>query len=178
MLHHGLTEPVIRACIGNMFHLVSAERGQATCRHCSQICWCDPSLSVNKRCLSRLRSKGSRCDFHWIWNFSERILEGFGPFQDGEGLRLAGFSCQPRAEEQTMTDFPIGHSASANRAGQPAPAFARLTALFQAACGAVAQAVAQNAQRRAMRRAPEEILMAQARREEARRATDRLLQRR
>ncbi len=75
-----------------------------------------------------------------------------------------------------MTDLPISHSQSAESAGKIASAFARLIALFRAACGAVGQANARNAQRRAMRRAPEEILMAQARREEARRAVDRLLQ--
>lgn len=75
-----------------------------------------------------------------------------------------------------MTDLPISHSASANSIGKIAAAFARLTALFRTACGALAQATARSAQRRAMRRAPEEILMAQARREEARRAADRLLQ--
>ena len=77
-----------------------------------------------------------------------------------------------------MTDLPISHSHAANRAGKIAPAFARLIALFRTACGAIAQANARNAQRRALRRAPEEILAAQARREEARRAVDRLLQRR
>ena len=75
-----------------------------------------------------------------------------------------------------MTDLPISHSASANSAGRIAAAFARLIALYGAACGALAKATARNAQRRAMRRAPEEILAAQARREEARRAVDRLLQ--
>lgn len=77
-----------------------------------------------------------------------------------------------------MTDLPISHSASVNSAEKIAPAFARLIALFRTACGALAQAAARNAQRRAMRRAPEEILAAQARREEARRAVDRLLQQR
>lgn len=74
-----------------------------------------------------------------------------------------------------MTDLPISHSASANSTGKIAPAFARLTALFRTACGAIAQANARNAQRRAMHRAPEEILAAHARREEARRAVDKLL---
>jgi len=77
-----------------------------------------------------------------------------------------------------MTDLPICQSQSVNSAEKIAAALARLIALFQIACGAVAQAAARNAQRRAMRRAPEEILAAQARREEARRAVDRLLQRR
>ena len=75
-----------------------------------------------------------------------------------------------------MTDLPISQSQSATSAGKIAAAFARLTVLLRTACGALAQANARNAQRRAMRRAPEEILKAQARREEARRAVDRLLQ--
>ena len=74
-----------------------------------------------------------------------------------------------------MTDLPISHSPSANRTGKLAAAFAGLSALFRSACGALAQATARNAQRRATRRAPEEILMAHARREEARRAVDKLL---
>jgi len=77
-----------------------------------------------------------------------------------------------------MTDLSISHSQSANGTDEIAPVFARLIALFRTACGALAQATARNAQRRAMRRAPEEILAAQARREEARRAVDLLLQRR
>lgn len=77
-----------------------------------------------------------------------------------------------------MTDLPISHSQSVNSAGKIAATFAQLIALFQTAYGALAQATAQNTQRRAMRRAPEEILAAQTRREEARRAVDRLLQRR
>lgn len=77
-----------------------------------------------------------------------------------------------------MTDFPISHSQSVNSTAKIASAFAPMIALFQTACGVLAQATARNAQRRAMRRAPEEILAAQARREEARRAVDRLLQRR
>ncbi|TGD64184.1 hypothetical protein EYC08_12275 [Tabrizicola sp. WMC-M-20] len=74
-----------------------------------------------------------------------------------------------------MTDLPISHSPSANNAGNIAPAFAPLIALFRTACGPLVQAGARNAQRRAMRRAPEEILAVQARREGARRAVDRLL---
>ena len=74
-----------------------------------------------------------------------------------------------------MTDLPISHLQSTNSTGKIAPTFARLIALFRTACGAIAQANARNAQRRAMRRAPEEILAAQARREEARRAVDKLL---
>jgi hypothetical protein len=77
-----------------------------------------------------------------------------------------------------MTDLPISQSQSASSAEKIATAFAGLTALFQTAVGALAQATARNAQRRAMRRDPAEILAAQARREEARRAVDRLLQRR
>lgn len=73
-----------------------------------------------------------------------------------------------------MTDLPISQSAATSNAGKTAPAFASLTALFRTAIVAVARAKAQNAQRRALRRAPEEILAALARREEARRATDRL----
>ena len=77
-----------------------------------------------------------------------------------------------------MTDLPIGHSQPANSTGNIGAAFAGLVALFRTAQGALTQASALYAQRRAMRRAPEEILAAQARREEARRAVDRLLQRR
>ncbi len=77
-----------------------------------------------------------------------------------------------------MTDLPISHSQSADSTGKIAAAFAWLITLFRTACGALAQATARNAERRAMRRAPEEILAAQARREEARRTVDRLLQRR
>lgn len=75
-----------------------------------------------------------------------------------------------------MTDLPISHSQSANSTGKIVPAFARLIGLFRTACGALAEASARSAQRRALRRAPEEILAARARREEARRAVDRLLQ--
>jgi hypothetical protein len=77
-----------------------------------------------------------------------------------------------------MTDFLINPSPSSDSTGKIATAFARLNALFRTACGALAQVTAQNAQRRAMRRAPEEILAAQARREEARRAVDQLWLRR
>jgi hypothetical protein len=75
-----------------------------------------------------------------------------------------------------MTDLPISHSQSVNSAGKIALAFTQVIALFRTACGAVAKATSRNTQRRALRRAPEEILAAQARREEARRALDRLLQ--
>lgn len=75
-----------------------------------------------------------------------------------------------------MTDLPISPSQPANVAGRIATAFSRLIALFRVASGGLAQATARHAQRRAMHRAPEEILAAQARREEARRAVDRLLQ--
>ena len=74
-----------------------------------------------------------------------------------------------------MTDLPISQSAATSNAGKIAPAFASLTALFRTAIVAVARAKAQNAQRRAPRRAPDEILAAHARREEARRAVDKLL---
>ncbi len=74
-----------------------------------------------------------------------------------------------------MTDLPIGHSQSVNGTGKIAAAVERLIALFHVVSGAVAQAAARRAQCRAARRAPEEILMAHARREEARRAVDRLL---
>lgn len=74
-----------------------------------------------------------------------------------------------------MTDLPISHLQPANSAGKIAAGFARLIALFQTARGALAHATARNAQRRALRRAPEEILTAQARREEARRAVDKVL---
>lgn len=74
-----------------------------------------------------------------------------------------------------MTDLPISQSQSANSAEKIAPTFARLNALFRIACGALAQAAARNAQRRAIGRAPDEILMAHARREEARRAVDKLM---
>lgn len=75
-----------------------------------------------------------------------------------------------------MTDLPFSYSQPLNSAGKIGAAGARLFAMIRNACGALVQATARNAQRRAMRRAPEEILMAQARREEARRAVDRLLQ--
>ncbi|MGL4439713.1 MAG: hypothetical protein ACRCUE_10585, partial [Bosea sp. (in: a-proteobacteria)] len=81
-------------------------------------------------------------------------------------------------EEQAMTDISISHSRPVNNAGKIAEGFSRLIALFRVASGAMAKATARNAERRAMRRAPEEILAAQARREEARRTVDRLLQRR
>ena len=74
-----------------------------------------------------------------------------------------------------MTDLPISHSQPANSTGKIAAGYARLLALFRTACGAMAQAKARNTQRRAMRREPDEILLAHARREEARRAVDRLL---
>ena len=77
-----------------------------------------------------------------------------------------------------MTDLPISHTQSVSSAEKIAVAFAGLTALFRTAVGALAQASARTAQHWALRRAPEEILAAQARREEARRATDRLLHRR
>lgn len=73
-----------------------------------------------------------------------------------------------------MTDFPISHLRPANSAGKIAAACAGLIDLFRTARSALAGAAARNAERRAQRRAPEEILAAQARREEARRATDRL----
>lgn len=74
-----------------------------------------------------------------------------------------------------MTDLPISQSASANSAGKNAPAFAWLITLLRAARGALARASARNAHRRALRRMPDEILAAHARREEARRAVDKLL---
>lgn len=81
-----------------------------------------------------------------------------------------------------MSDLPLSQPQPANNAETLAPAFARLIARFQTARAAWTQAMALNAerraQRRAQRRAPEEILAAQARREAARRATDRLLQHR
>lgn len=75
-----------------------------------------------------------------------------------------------------MTDLPISQSHPVSGAGKIASALARLIVLYRAACGALARAAARNTHHRAMRRAPEEILAAQARREEARRAVDRLLQ--
>ena len=77
-----------------------------------------------------------------------------------------------------MTDLPISQQQSAHSAGSLATAFAGMVSLYRAARDGLAQATARNAERRALRRAPEEILAAQARREEARRAVDRLLQRR
>jgi hypothetical protein len=73
-----------------------------------------------------------------------------------------------------MTDLPISQSQPANGTAKVAAAVAGLIALFRTTSSALAQATARNAQRKAMRRAPEEILAAQARREEARRAVDRL----
>jgi hypothetical protein len=77
-----------------------------------------------------------------------------------------------------MTDFPLSQSQSASTAGNVTAASERLIARFRTAWAALAQAAVRNAQRRAVRRAPGEILAAQARREEARRDVDRLLQRR
>ena len=77
-----------------------------------------------------------------------------------------------------MADLPISHSHAANSSGKIAAAFARLIALFRTARGALARANARNAHRRALRRMPDEILAAQARREEARRAVDQLWLRR
>ena len=74
-----------------------------------------------------------------------------------------------------MTDLPISHSPSANSAGKIAAAFAPFIAVFRTTCDALAQAAARNAHRRALRRMPDEILAAHARREEARRAVDKLL---
>lgn len=74
-----------------------------------------------------------------------------------------------------MTDLPLSQSQLINSAGRLAATIARLITLFR---DAVAQATARHADRKALRRAPEEILAAQARREDARRAVDRLLQRR
>ena len=74
-----------------------------------------------------------------------------------------------------MTDLPISHLQSVTSAGKNAPAFAWLITLFRDARSAVAQAKARNAHRRALRRMPDEILAAHARREEARRAVDKLL---
>lgn len=74
-----------------------------------------------------------------------------------------------------MTDFPIGHSQSADAAGKIAAALESAVALYRAASSAIGRAATAHLHRRALRRAPEEILAAQARREEARRAVDRLL---
>jgi hypothetical protein len=74
-----------------------------------------------------------------------------------------------------MTDFPVSHSTSASSIETTTATFAKLSALFRTACSALAEATARNAQRRAMRRAPDEILMAHARREEARRAVEKLM---
>ena len=74
-----------------------------------------------------------------------------------------------------MTDLPISQSAATSNAGKTAPAFASLTALFRTAIVAVARASGRRAHRRALRRMPDEILAAQARREEALRAVDKLL---
>jgi uncharacterized membrane protein len=67
-----------------------------------------------------------------------------------------------------MSDLPLIQSPSAPTAGKIAALLAQLIALIQTA-------TADHAHRRAARRAPEEILAAQARREDARRAVDRLL---
>ena len=75
-----------------------------------------------------------------------------------------------------MTDLPISHLQAVNSAGKIAAAIVRLKALLQTACGALGRATTEHTRRRAMRCAPEEILAARARREEARRAVDRLLQ--
>jgi hypothetical protein len=67
-----------------------------------------------------------------------------------------------------MTDLPISQSQSSSTSAKFAAIFVQLIALIQTA-------TADHVRRRAARRAPEEILAAQARREEARRAVDRLL---
>ena len=73
-----------------------------------------------------------------------------------------------------MTDFPVSHSTSASSTGATTatrkaerPLSDRLQRSGPSHCA--------NSQRRAMRRAPDEILMAHARREEARRAVERLM---
>ena len=105
----------------------------------------------------------------------ELFSDGFGSFQDVGGPHLTGWSGQLGPEEHAMTDLPISHSHSVKSAEKIAPTFAQLFALFRTAYDALAQASARNAQRRATRRAPEEIMAAQARGEEARRTVDRLL---
>lgn len=75
-----------------------------------------------------------------------------------------------------MKDFPISLSQSIDSTGKFAAAISCMKTLYRTACGARAQAIALNTERKAMRLNPEEILAAQARREEARRAVDRLLQ--
>jgi hypothetical protein len=77
-----------------------------------------------------------------------------------------------------MTDFPISHLPSVNSTGRIAAGFAQLIILFRSVLAARAQATAPNAERGTSRRTPEEILATQARREEARRAADRLMQHR
>lgn len=74
-----------------------------------------------------------------------------------------------------MTDFPFSQSQPANSAGKIATVLAGLIALFRSAHHAAGHALAQQLSRRAQRRSPDAILMAHARREEARRAVDRLL---
>lgn len=67
-----------------------------------------------------------------------------------------------------MSDLPLIQSPSAPTAGKIAALLAQLVALIQTA-------TEEHTRRRAARRAPEEILAAQARREDARHAVDRLL---
>lgn len=74
-----------------------------------------------------------------------------------------------------MTDLPISHLLSGNSTEKTSAISARMIALFETTCGALVQAAVRQSQRRTLRRAPEEILMAQVRRNEARRAVDRLL---
>jgi hypothetical protein len=74
-----------------------------------------------------------------------------------------------------MTDLPVNLSASADSTGRIATVFERVKSLIRAARGALVRATARNAHRRALRRMPDEILAAHVRREEARRAVDKLL---
>lgn len=77
-----------------------------------------------------------------------------------------------------MTDLPFKTSQTVDSAGVVSAVRARLTALIGTAGDALSRTILAHKARTAQRRAPEQILAAQARREEARRAVDRLLQRR
>ncbi len=74
-----------------------------------------------------------------------------------------------------MTDFPVSDLQSANSTVKITAASERVIALFRTVCGALAQATMRQIRPRTLSRTPDEILMAQTRREEARRAVDRLL---
>lgn len=74
-----------------------------------------------------------------------------------------------------MTDFPITPLQSDRRARTIVATFNQFSAAIFSAVAACVNAAKGQARRSFTRRTPDEILMAQTRREEARRAVDRLL---